>query len=141
MSKIKISLIAIVALVLGIVFGAMFAPESNNNLGSVRFTQDKFVGGLTAGANDELSISSAGVLTTSAGIVNTGAITGSTATFSGFVKAGSAASSTIQVGAASKAGCLIIGDSSNGASPVYITATGATITASTTKPVACSTAQ
>jgi hypothetical protein len=53
---------------------------------------------------------------------------------------GSAASSTIQVGAASKAGCLVLGDSANGASVVYITATGATVTASTTKPAACQTA-
>lgn len=48
--------------------------------------------------------------------------------------------STLQVGKASSAGCLILGDSSAGASPVYITATGSTITGSTTKPSACQTA-
>jgi hypothetical protein len=53
---------------------------------------------------------------------------------------GSVASSTVQVGAASKAGCLVLGDSASGASVVYITATGATVTASTTKPAACQTA-
>lgn len=47
----------------------------------------------------------------------------------------------IQIGASSDAGCIILGDSAGGASPVYITATGATITASTTKPSACSTAR
>lgn len=141
MSKIKIALIAIVALVLGVVFGAMFAPTSNNNLGSVRFIQDKFVAGLTAGTNDELSIGSDGVLTTSAGIVNTGAVTGTNATFTGRAKIGSTASSTIQIGAASKSGCLILGDSANGANVVYIIATGSTITASTTKPAACQTVQ
>jgi len=140
MSKKIAIFLAIVALVVGVVIGAMFAPTSSN-LGSVRFIQDKFVSGLTAGLSDQLSISSAGVLTTSAGIVNTGAITGSTATFTGFGKFGNAASSTVQVGAAAKAGCLILGDSANGASPVYIIASGATITASTTKPAACQTVQ
>lgn len=47
----------------------------------------------------------------------------------------------LQIGAASDSGCIILGDSSDGASVVYITASGATITASTTKPSACSTAK
>ena len=59
----------------------------------------------------------------------------------GTVLTNAAASSTIQVGGASLAGCVIVGDSSDGASPVYITASGSTVTASTTKPAACRTAQ
>jgi hypothetical protein len=118
MNKTKIILGAVVALIIGIVIGAMFAP-SNSNLGSVRFTADKFVGGLTAGTSDQLSVDVSG------NIVTTGRTT---------------VTNTVQSGKASVAGCLILGDSAAGASPVYITATGATITASTTKPTACSTA-
>lgn len=57
-------------------------------------------------------------------------------------KFGSAASSTIQIGATLKAGCIILGDSSDAAAVVYIVASGTTITAATTtKPAACQTAQ
>lgn len=72
-NKTKIVLLAVVALIIGIVIGAMFAP-SNSNLGSIRFTQDKFTAGLTAGQYDEFSISSAGVVTTS-GTLASGALT------------------------------------------------------------------
>ncbi len=149
-NKTKIALLAVVALIIGIVIGAMFAPKGSN-LGSVRLVQDQFVEGLKAGRTNQFVISNAGVVTSSgaltAGAITgttgtfSGAISGTTGTFTGFGKFGSAASSTVQVGAASKSGCLILGDSANGASPVYITATGATITASTTKPLACQTVQ
>ena len=66
----------------------------------------------------------------------TGAATVASLVASGRVTSGS----TAQAGKASVAGCLILGDSAAGASPVYITATGATVTASTTKPAACATA-
>lgn len=70
-NKIKIVLIAVVALIIGIVIGAMFAPQGSN-LGSIRFVQDKFVAGLTAGQYDEFSISSAGAVTTSGNMSVTG---------------------------------------------------------------------
>jgi len=54
---------------------------------------------------------------------------------------GASATSTAQIGKANKAGCLILGDSAGGGSVVYIIASGATITASTTKPAACNTAK
>ena len=58
----------------------------------------------------------------------------------GIVKV-TAATSTLQIGNTASgvaAGCLVLGDSGNAtATPVYITATGATITASTTKPAIC----
>lgn len=92
-----------------------------------------FVKGLTAGASKVTAIDASGNVTAP--------VTSSTGTFSSRVTVGSTATSTIQVGAASKSGCLILGDSANGASPVYITATGATLTASTTKPGACQTVQ
>jgi hypothetical protein len=149
-NKTKIVLLAVVALIIGIVIGAMFAPQGSN-LGSVRLVQDQFVEGLKAGRTNQFVISNAGVVTSSgaltAGAITgttgtfTGAVSGTTGTFTGFGKFGSAASSTVQVGAASKAGCLILGDSANGASPVYIIASGATVTASTTKPAACQTVQ
>ena len=88
---------------------------------------------------DSLGLS--GTLSVTGAITSRAGISGTTGTFTDFGKFGSTASSTVQIGAASKSGCLIVGDSANGASPVYITATGATITASTTKPAACQTAQ
>lgn len=79
-------------------------------------------------------------------IAGTFGVTG-TSTFTGRLLAnnvhntfGTVATSTIQVGAASKAGCIILGDANSGANPVYITATGTTIMATTTKPSACQTA-
>ena len=47
------------------------------------------------------------------------------------------ASTTIAVGGNNKSGCIRIGDSANATNAVYIIASGATITASTTKPSAC----
>lgn len=53
----------------------------------------------------------------------------------------SSATSTVKIGNLADGvgpGCLILGDSASAtATPVYITATGATITATTTKPVIC----
>lgn len=70
-----------------------------------------------------------------------GTCTGLKVDTSGNLVTSKAASSTIQIGATLKAGCLILGDSANAAAPVYITASGATLTAATTtKPAACQTA-
>jgi hypothetical protein len=53
----------------------------------------------------------------------------------------SGATSTLKIGndaSGIAAGCLVLGDSGGATStPVYITATGATITATTTKPATC----
>lgn len=55
------------------------------------------------------------------------------------------ASSSIQIGNSGSgvgAGCIILGDSGGTTStPVYITASGATITATTTRPAVCATVQ
>ena len=111
--------------------------------GSVTFQQGQiqtdafiFLNGFSAGSTQQFNVDSSGNVTTS-GTLATGAVSGTTGTFTGIGKFGSAASSTVQIGAASKAGCIILGDSADGASVVYITATGSTITASTTKPAAC----
>jgi len=74
MSNKKLVLTAIVALIVGIVFGALFAPTSSK-LGSVRYVQDQFVAGLKAGLYGELSVDSSGNL------VTTGEITSATTTY------------------------------------------------------------
>jgi hypothetical protein len=76
----------------------------------------------------------------------TGAITSTTGNFSSTLNAEglttiSGATSTLKIGnnaSGIAAGCLVLGDSGGATStPVYITATGATITATTTKPATC----
>lgn len=74
------------------------------------------------------------------------AVTGDTTLGSGYIKTtGSlieqSVSSTLKVGndaSGLNTGCLVLGDSAGvTSSPVYITATGATISATTTKPAIC----
>jgi hypothetical protein len=92
-NNIKIVLTAIVALIVGIVFGAMFAPSSSN-LGSVRYTQDKFVYGITAGLTDQLAIDSAGnITTTGTATFGTTTTTGTNMILSGVLAASSTISS------------------------------------------------
>jgi hypothetical protein len=74
-NKIKIVILAVVALIIGIVFGATFAPKNSNLGGLVRITQDWFTAGIKAGSTGQLTISSAGLITTSGGIANTGTLT------------------------------------------------------------------
>lgn len=73
-------------------------------------------------------------------------VTGDTILGSGYVKTtGSlieqSVSSTLKIGndaSGLNTGCLVLGDSAGAtSSPVYITATGATISATTTKPAIC----
>lgn len=70
-----------------------------------------------------------------------GAVTsGSDSTFAGTVSIQDTASSTLYVGdngASDNAGCLVLGDSAATGTAVYITASGETVTASTTAPAAC----
>jgi hypothetical protein len=90
--------------------------------------------------------------TTLTGAVGTGALTSSSITNSGtLTQTGTSTmsqpvlishtESRLQIGDTSDgvgSGCLILGDSGSAtATPVYITATGATITASTTAPAIC----
>lgn len=64
-----------------------------------------------------------------------------TTTLSGAVLISNSASSTVQIGSTADGvgpGCLVLGDSASATStPVYITATGSTITGTTTKPAIC----
>jgi hypothetical protein len=75
-------ILAVVALIIGIVFGAMFAPKNSNLGGLVRLTQDQFAAGLKAGTTGQFVISSAGAVTSS-GALSAGAISGTTGTFTG----------------------------------------------------------
>ncbi len=63
MSKKLIIVSTIVALVVGIVIGAMFAPSESNLGGQVRLSQDWFTAGLKAGNTGQISVSSTGVAT------------------------------------------------------------------------------
>ncbi len=87
-----------------------------------------------------------GVATLSGGTTLSGANTVSgtstfsgTNTFSGNTKVQQASTSTLYIGGADYTGCLAMGDSSAPTSTnvVYITVTGATVSATTTKPSIC----
>lgn len=103
-------------------------------------------GSLTVLGTTTLSGTLSGFATSS---LTTLTVSGATAlqgatTLSGITKVQASASSTIIVGGAGTgggytAGCIKLGDSASATStPVYITATGATITATTTRPASCS---
>lgn len=94
----------------------------------------------TGSFSSTLAATGATTLSSTLAVTATSTLTGALVANNLINTFGNAATSTVQVGAASKSGCLILGDSANGASVVYITATGSTITASTTKPAACQTA-
>lgn len=84
-----------------------------------------------------------GAFTTAGAVILSGTTTISGApilSYAGAVKV-NAATSTLQIGDTTSGigtGCLVLGDSAASTTkPVYITATGATITATTTKPAIC----
>jgi len=127
--------IGVAALVLAFLVGMAVGGKSSQSL-DLGSSGTRMPNGISADGTSPIAGEVRGTTLT----VN-GASTLAAVTASGFGKFGNAASSTVQVGAASKAGCLILGDSGNSASPVYIIASGATLTASTTKPAACQTVQ
>lgn len=59
------------------------------------------------------------------------------ATSSSTVNVSQSASSTLAIGSPTKTGCIAIGDSATSTITVYITASGSTISATTTKPSIC----
>jgi len=86
------------------------------------------------------TLSVTGVSTMTGGITSAGTLTQSgAAVFSGNTSVVQSASSSIYVGGADNTGCIVLGDSSapTSTNKVYITATGATISATTTKPQIC----
>jgi hypothetical protein len=76
-------------------------------------------------------------------LVVDGILTAVTNTVSGTLTAltanitGANSTSTLRIGAIANKGCLELGDSASTTTLVYITATGSTVTATTTKPAAC----
>ena len=149
----------ILLLVVGLVVGLLLAsiPFGGHKLGSVvvHNVSESFDAGIDV--NGTTVIDSSRILTVT-GMTNSGnstisgtlAVTATT-TLAGAVSVGTttaptsgsallvrqSASSTVYIGGASSAGCIALGDSANGANIVYITATGTTVTATTTKPAAC----
>ena len=108
--------------------------------GPAHYQNESFLQGLAAGARDQFSVSNVGALTSSGANVLSGTLTQSgAAVFSGNTSVVQSASSSLYVGGANNTGCIVLGDSSAPTSTnrVYITATGATISATTTKPQIC----
>ena len=145
----------------GVFQGAPIATSSNISVaGNLTVTGTSTLGVVTgtsfagSGAVSGATLSASGALTS--GSINTGAITGTgalsvlsvstgnitatgTVAFSGNVSIVQAASSTLYIGGANNTGCLALGDSSSPTSTnvVYLTASGSTVTATTTKPAEC----
>lgn len=117
---------------------------SGQYVGAVNGTTGAFSGavsGTTGNFSSTLGVTGATALSSTLAVTSTSTLTGNLDANGTFNAIGDAATSTAQIGKANNAGCLILGDSSGGASPVYIISSGATITASTTKPAACQTAR
>lgn len=138
--------IIVLLFVVGFGMGRMTAPVGTLPLGGmVHNTQETFDAGIavqgTEFISDEREITAAtSTVTGSLGV--TGATTLSSTLGLGGKLTLSSASSTLQIGSTTTGiapGCLIMGDSGGATStPVYITVTGATITAATTtKPAIC----
>ena len=139
------ALVLAVGLIIGLAVGGGGPVEVG---GLVHNQQEIFVAGLKAGSSEEEVINSTGYwtgtlsLSSSDSITNAGVLTQSGAvTMSGTAHVSQSASSTLQIGNTTSGvntGCIVLGDSGGATStPVYITATGATITATTTIPAIC----
>ena len=145
--NIIIGVLVIIALAFALLY--FNAPQQAEPVGgNAHFQTQSFIEGLYAGTSRQLSVSNAGLLTTTGGITNSGAFAQSGAialsgavTMSGTAHVSQSASSTLQIGntdSGVNTGCLILGDSSGAtSSPVYVTATGSSLSATTTKPAAC----
>jgi len=135
--NIIIGLLAVVA----VVFAVLYFSVSNllgANPGVTHWQSEAFLQGIYVGTGQQLSISNAGLLTTSGGLTNTGALTQS-----GNVQFSSSLSTTtIIVGKGSATagyspGCIVIGDTTTSSTLNYVTAVNGVLTATTTQPAAC----
>ena len=139
--NIVISVLALVAIVLGVLLLNVTTPYLGST-GTTHYQKESFLQGLYSGTGRQLSVSNVGLLTTSGGFTNSGTLTQSgSVNMTGTVAVNQSASSTLQIGSTASGigtGCIVLGDSSGTTStPVYITATGATISATTTIPDIC----
>lgn len=102
-------------------------------VGQVQTQTFWFYNGFYAGTTQQFSVSSVGALT-AAGVTDNGALT-----VTGNAQILQTTSSTLKIGTGvgNITGCLELGDSSSASTTVYITASGATVSATTTKPAAC----
>jgi len=154
--KILIGLLVVAAFIVNDLFVIGVLRDQPIVGGLVHNVQEIFSAGIKAGSSAVEVINSSGqwvygILTSESATFSgsstfSGAVSASGAvTFSGVPKVEATASSTMQIGdsgAGVGAGCILLGDSGGATStPVYITATGETITATTTKPDICATAQ
>ena len=139
------ALVLAVGLIIGLAVGGGGPVEVG---GLVHNQQEIFVAGLKAGSSEEEVINSSGywtgTLNLSSGdsITNAGVLTQSGAvTMSGTAHVSQSASSTLQIGNTTSGvntGCIVLGDSGGATStPVYITATGSSLSATTTIPNIC----
>lgn len=135
---VMIALVFVVGFGIGWVSSPIGRIDSTVPLGGmVHNTQETFDAGIAVQGTEFISSSRALSVTT---------ISGTTGTFSSTLGVGgkitvASASSTIQVGNTTSGiapGCIVLGDSGGAtATPVYITATGGTLTATTTTPAIC----
>ena len=145
------ALVLAVGLIIGLAVGGGGPVEVG---GLVHNQQEIFVAGLKAGSSEEEVINSSGYwtgtlsLSSSDSITNAGALTQSgtltqsgAVVMSGTVHVSQSASSTLQIGNTTSGvntGCIVLGDSGGATStPVYITATGSSLSATTTIPAIC----
>lgn len=125
--------IIVVLSVVGFLAGRITAPVGTLPLGGmVHNTQETFDAGIAVQGTE--FISNARALSVTTGVFSSTLQTGGKITLS-------SASSTLQIGDTTTGiapGCLILGDSGGATStPVYITVTGETVSATTTKPAIC----
>lgn len=148
-NKIVIGVLVVIALI----FAVLYFTKGTNLGGIAHWQKESFLQGLNVGTGQQFSVSNAGALTSSGANVLSGALTQSGAatlsgatTFTGTaqISNGGTTTSTLIIGKSFPsgtgwyAGCLKIGDSGGATStPVYITVTGTTVSATTTKPAVC----
>ena len=127
--------VLVFGLALGLVIGTKIGTKPYFG-GIVHNVQETFDEGIAVDGTERIS-GTGGASFTTGSFSSTLGVTGNT-TLAGTLAVQQASSSTVYIGATLKAGCIVLGDSENGADVVYITASGATITAATTtKPAAC----
>ena len=137
-----------VLVIIALAFALLYFNAPQQVGGNAHFQKQSFIEGFYSGTGRQLSVSNAGLLTTTGGITNSGAFAQSGAialsgavTMSGTAHVSQSASSTLQIGNTDSGvgtGCIVLGDSGGTTSaPVYITATGAVLSATTTIPAIC----
>lgn len=138
MNKIILVIGGILILVVGFVLGVIGGRQATM-LGGVVYEASRLVGDVYQGMSGQLMMSNGefvGPINTANSVIVSGATV-----LKGTVNVSQSTSSTLIIGNTDNGigtGCLVLGNS-NGvtSSPVYITAAGATISATTTKPAIC----